>query len=189
MSYSRLVISRTLAETKAVWNIHRIWIYFASPLTGLLVRGFLRGIKQVGDWQQLLLYAFLGFVITWLGTLLVNLIRVPGILHAEQAAEIAKLKELAYPKVQPEEKKRRNMAAQKIKGASQQSKKILRCILDHGKILVPVLVSECGFTHEDIYRAIQDTTQNGLLFSDRETVWVNDEFKSALDYLLRLEGL
>jgi hypothetical protein len=189
MSYFRLVISKTLTETKAVWNVHRIWIYFASPVAGILVRAFFRGIKQTGNWQELVLFAFIGFIITWLGTFLINLIRVPGMLHAGQAREISKLKEIAYPQVDPEEKGKRDLVSQKLDGLTKQRKKVLRCIISHGKILIPALKVEFGFTREDVDNTVRRGTQTCLLFSDREIVSVNDEFKSALDYLLKQEGL
>jgi hypothetical protein len=86
-----LVLSKTLTETNAVWNVHRVWIYFASPLVGLLLRAILKGKREMGDWHQLLLFAVLGFIVTWAGTFLINLVRVPRILHAEREQALSRL--------------------------------------------------------------------------------------------------
>lgn len=99
MPYSRLVISKTLSETNIVWNIHRVWIYFASPLVGLAFRFIFEGRKHVGNWHQLLLYAVLGFIVTWTGTFLINLVRVPSILHREQQAKLNDLNEGYYTSI------------------------------------------------------------------------------------------
>jgi hypothetical protein len=87
--YFRLVASRAFTETKAFWNDHRTFVSVAVPTSGLVLRVIIRGRSQLNGWQEVMLFCLVGFVVSWLGSYCINLIRVPGILYREQARTTA----------------------------------------------------------------------------------------------------
>ena len=89
MSYFRLVASRAFTETQAFWNDHKTCVSLAVPTSGLVLRVIIRGRSQLNGWQEVMLFCLVGFVVSWLGSYCINLIRVPGILYREQARTAA----------------------------------------------------------------------------------------------------
>src|SRR5437899_3997926 len=98
MSYLRLVCSRAFAETKKFWNVHNVWAYLSVPASALALRIILRGKGQLSGLQELTLFVVFGFIVSWVGSYCINLIRVPGVLHRELAEENLRLTDKAEPK-------------------------------------------------------------------------------------------
>jgi hypothetical protein len=101
MLYSRLVCSRAFNETKLFWNVHRVWAYLSVPASALILRVILRGVAQLSGGQEVAEFVVFGFIVSWVGTYLINIIRAPGLLHKEcqttidsQAKEIGRLNAL-----------------------------------------------------------------------------------------------
>ena len=59
------------------------------PTSGLVLRVIIRGRSQLNGWQEVMLFCLVGFVVSWLGSYCINLIRVPGIFYREQARTAA----------------------------------------------------------------------------------------------------
>jgi hypothetical protein len=86
MSYFRLVVSRAWNETSKVWNANKVWEFAAVPIIGFLLHAWIRGTRLNG-WQEVLLFVIFGLAVTLAGNYLINLIRVPAILHAELVSD------------------------------------------------------------------------------------------------------
>jgi len=95
MSYYRLVISRAFAKTSEFWNLHQVWKYAATPLGAVVLRLIFKRWKPVMGWHGFLeeaaIFLIFSFVVSWAGTFLINLIRVPPIIHAEQQVQLNSL--------------------------------------------------------------------------------------------------
>ena len=84
MFYLGLATSRAFVETRKFWNIHQIWAFGSVPVSGFLLHALIRKSRLDG-WHEVALFAVFGFIASWLGSYLINLIHVPAILHHEQA--------------------------------------------------------------------------------------------------------
>jgi hypothetical protein len=200
MAYYRLVISSAFAETKAFWNVHQIWKYAAVPISGVLLRLLIKGLSPTMGWEGFLeeaaLFCIFGFIVSWMGTFLINLIRVPPLVYREQEARIAdltedsrKLYDETHSKVPAEEEHRRNITAENTKKLSKVQKEMLRHILNYGPLKPTMLLER--FAGADV----QEAMVSGSLYLTKliENVgheWeIKQEFRSALDFVLRSEGL
>lgn len=146
MSYFRLVNSRAFGETRVFWNIHRIWNYLAVPISGFMLRLLVKGTRQVSGWHEIALFVFFGLVVSWAGTYCINLIRIPAILHREQAQTIdtlAKDKSALQGEVESLKKPKRPTLEQKIyeeikdaleKYGDGDEKVVLRFLIRNGKM-------------------------------------------------------
>jgi hypothetical protein len=113
-----------------------------------------------------------------------------------QAEEIGKLNkeksqlgELIHPKVSPEEERRRKLVAIKIMRLDQNSKRVLRYIMDHGSIKSITLEVLSGFQPNDVTNAVAEGMASSLLISIGDAFEVNPQFRSSLDFVLGSEGL
>lgn len=118
----------------------------------------------------------------------------PANLHAKQAETISdlteqnsKLHEAAYPKISLEEERRRNIVAGRMKGLTEQSKKVLRYIMDHGSVQYMTLAME--FNLPTSPPVVQDWLASDLLVSIGGMVSVKEEFRSSVDHLLSSDGI
>jgi hypothetical protein len=101
--YLARAFRRAFAETKQFWSIHRNWTYIASAASGVVLQGLWKGWHTVADIKQLALFAVFGYVFSWTGNFLINLVLAPALLDADRQSEIRileqkyteKLKELA----------------------------------------------------------------------------------------------
>jgi hypothetical protein len=92
-------MSRAFTQTRNFWNAHQVWRYLSPFLSGAILRLIVRGLSPVMGWEGLLkelaLFVFGGFVITWAGTYLINLVKVPPEVYAEQQFTVGNLREEA----------------------------------------------------------------------------------------------
>jgi hypothetical protein len=193
MSYYRLATSRAFAQTTAFWNVHQVWKYASVTISAVALRLLVKRWSPVMGWEGFLeeaaVFLVFGFIVTWTGTFLINLIRVPAILHAEQEVEIARLTKIAYPEVSEEESRRREIVTGKIKDLSRRQKEVLRHIMDYGGISSAKLKLSGRFDADDIYLAFSCVAQSEAFSWYGDDLTVKPEFKSALNSALKLEGL
>lgn len=187
MFYYRLVISKAFAETRAVWNAHRIWIYWASPLAGILARVLLRGARQAMTWHDLLLFAVLGFIVAWAGTFLINLVRIPPIIHSEVTQENTKLRVLAYPPVSARELEIRARVTEILKACnfSRETKIALRRALDFEGEIRPSTLGTSPMGSRVIAEIFERGVGSGLISKDVDGVRrIRANLQSALRLIL-----
>jgi hypothetical protein len=95
MSYYRLVISRAFAKTKEFWNLHQVWKWVSTPVSAVLLRLAIKRLSPVMGWEgflkEALLFSVCGFIVSWAGSYLMNLVQVPPLIHAEQQSEMVRL--------------------------------------------------------------------------------------------------
>lgn len=137
MSYFRLATSKAFAETKKFWNIHRIWALGSVPIVGFLLHAIIRRSRLIG-WQEVLLFVIFGFIVSWLGSYLINLVHVPAILHSEQAqviTEIERNKLLLQTEVDELKRPHRSASEEKdyqeVRALVDQCSEIEKTILQH----------------------------------------------------------
>ena len=130
MSYYSLVLARTFKETTKIWNVHRFWAALAVPLSGAILRVGTRGLVAIG-WREILVFAVFGFATCWVGSYLINLLRVPAILHDEQAAVIDAL---TAPPLSPQEQRRIEIVRRKLEAFPEKEKAVLQYIWEHGSV-------------------------------------------------------
>lgn len=122
----------------------------------------------------------------------------PVNLHTEQTKTISdlteqnsKLRELACPKVTPDEERRRQIVLEKINRLNRTEKQMLRYIMDCQPINPIALAVEKRFNPPDVQKALA----SGSLFLTHLIARIGDdwsiksEFRSALDFVLRSEDL
>lgn len=95
MSYWEMVRSRAFKDTRAFWNMHQVWKYTGPPVSAIILRLLIRGWSPM-HWQQWLVegmvFIIFGFIMTWGGSYLINLVHIPAILHREQTQIIDALR-------------------------------------------------------------------------------------------------
>jgi hypothetical protein len=158
MAYIGLVASRALTETKSFWSLHRTVAFFLVPLSAVLLRALLTGIK-VSGWHEIALFTVFGFVVAWIGTYLINFIRVPAILHGELVRENAGLRAIAYP---PREEKSRGVVREMLKDFSTDERAVLQFILERGRVTSHVIQGS-GVDPKAISGAMRKGIDCGLL--------------------------
>ncbi len=189
MSYYRLVTSRAFAETKTVWNIHKVWTYLSVPLSAFALRLMLRGRTQLSGWQDAALFLLFGFVVSWVGTYFINVLRVPHLLYEEQRRKIAELTAsnlaLSGPTNTPQEQRRREFVAGITRRLTPKGLEILRYINDLGKIQRMSLTHAAGFSDQEVSHFGAVCFPVSLV---REAgpgmIEINPELKSAIDFVL-----
>lgn len=142
-----------------------------------------------GFLEEAAVFMVFGFIVTWTGTFLINLIRIPAILHAEQEVKIVRLTKIAYPEVSEEENRRREIVTDKIKGLKRRQKEVLRHIMDCGGVSPTKLKLSGRFDADDIYLAFSCVAQSEAFSWCEDDLTVKPEFKSALDFVLKSDGL
>jgi hypothetical protein len=192
MSYFRLVFSRALAETKIFWNIHRIWVALSVPISGILLRFFVSGWNPVKGWLEVVEFAVFGFIFSWIGTLLINLVRAPALLHREQDLIIGGLRNSAQPEVSAQEQRKRQIVREAFAKFDDSDKRGFQFIYDNGEISIKALAQAQKFgrnIHEVLDRAER---LNLLKKQSREghTMYsVNPDLRSAIGFVLAEETI
>lgn len=190
MSYFRLVTSRSFTETKALWGVHKLWTYLSVPLSGLVLRMILKGKTQVTGWQDVLLFTLFGFVVSWTGTYLINLIRAPSLIYHEQLKAIdaltAKNVALANPPIDPQEQRRRDFLAEIAKNLTPEGRRILQYVNDRGKIHRMSLMHVGGFNEQEVSHAMSSCLTHGLIHQTGPgMIETNPELKQAIEFVLK----
>jgi len=86
--YARRLFAKALSETVKFWSIHRNWTFAAGPIGAIVVRGLHDGWRMTrNNLAGTLGVAALGFVIAWVGTFLINIIRASALLDRERDVE------------------------------------------------------------------------------------------------------
>ena len=151
MSYFRLVTSRAYVETKVYWNVHQIWKYAATPISAMVLRLLVKRWSPVMGWEgflkEALVFTVCGFIVSWVGSYLINLIRVPAILHHEQnqtisglegekvrlASEVKSLREQSKePLLSSLQKTQDELIQKETAGYSQEEMSFLRTMVTYG---------------------------------------------------------
>jgi hypothetical protein len=98
MPYRRRLLSRARKETAHVWNSYRIWFVPAAVGGGMLSKKFVFGAIPVNQLVDLTLNGIAGGAFAYFGSLLISLVRAPGLLDRERQqkedASLARIKEL-----------------------------------------------------------------------------------------------
>lgn len=184
--YYRLVCSRALTDTKAFWNIHKTWAYLSVPVSGFFLRLILRK-GQLSGWLEIAEFVVFGFVVSWVGSYLINLIRVPAILHREQFIEIASLhhenERLRQPRFTPQQERQLQSVRDALKHFDGPENAVLRYLLDYGPTSI---------THLKCFASLDQTAvANGIVKgrlspprlitnADGDDVQINPNLKWAL---------
>jgi len=161
--------------------------------------GLIPAFQTRKSWVSILLPYFLLIV----GLCVLSALRAPVAVDRdrhkqirEQADEIVKLngekcrlEELLYPKVSPEEERKRKIVAEIMDGFSPEWKKIVRFIWDYGTINATTLQLQSGFDYNDVNRTLVECGVRGLAVWLGDSVSLKREFRDAIDFKLRSEGL
>ena len=87
--YRHRLFAKALAETVNFWNIHRNWTFAAGPIGAILVRCFHDGwIKTRSDLAGTFGVAAFGFILAWVGTFLINVVRSTVLLYRKRDDEV-----------------------------------------------------------------------------------------------------
>lgn len=159
------VCRRAAQESRKYWTPQRTWIAFASPVVTVPVRGAFTGQWTMHD---LLTTAGITVVVVaalWGLTFLFNCLRSPALLHSEQQATITELahrleQATAEPIVSAHELENRITVRRMITGASANELAVLRYLLQHADVEVPVPV---------LYQALPDSAPTAITSS--RTMW------------------
>jgi hypothetical protein len=121
-------------------------------------------------WQQWLVegmvFIIFGFIVTWGGSYLINLIHTPAILHHEQAQVIiglesdksllqAEVDDLRKPKIRPEVEKLARDGWNKL---DTQEKKAVKLLLDYGDMTDRDALQRLGLSQLQIFDLIRTKT-------------------------------
>lgn len=71
-----------------------------------------------GFLKEAAIFVVFGFIMTWMGTFFINLIRTPPILHNELTQDNAALRAIAYPQVSKEEQEKRQLVTEILQACS-----------------------------------------------------------------------
>lgn len=83
--YRQKLFSKAFGETKKFWTIHRNWTVIAAPLGAAAYKILTDGLpKAKADFATIGWTAFTVFLISWVGTFLINVVRSPGLLDKER---------------------------------------------------------------------------------------------------------
>lgn len=86
--YVKRIISKAFDETRKFWTLHRNWTVVASPLAAVGFRVIRSGWNTARtDLLGTILAAGLGYMIAWVGTLLINMFRAPVLLDRDREAQ------------------------------------------------------------------------------------------------------
>jgi hypothetical protein len=143
MSYWKMVRSRAFKDTRAFWNMHQVWKYAGPLVSAIILRLLVRGWSPAMHWQgwvtEATIFIIFGFIVTWGGNYLLNLIHIPPIVHAQQVKEIsglaAKVADLRKPKRTPFQEKEYQAIKSAVDSYDEDDpKKLLRHLMRHGKM-------------------------------------------------------
>ena len=84
---------KALSETKAFWSLHRNWAFFSVPASSVLLRTLWKGWSTVTDAKEIAVFLFFGYLFSWIGSFLINLLRAPALLDADRQIELNRLRE------------------------------------------------------------------------------------------------
>jgi hypothetical protein len=123
VGYAKRLCSRAFTETRNFWNLHRNWTVIAGPLGGAAYRLIFDGWpKAQADFLGLAVAAAIGFVIAWVGTFILNLIRGTALLDRDRQSNEDAFKNTIAKLTQDLERERFNLtdAPQLILGFNQE---------------------------------------------------------------------
>jgi hypothetical protein len=181
------VVRRAFKET-TFFAVRRMIVSLALALIALGIQWAV-GLQPRNAVWKILPTVVVPYILVVSAAYLWHLIKIPAAMHSDQASEISRLKDIACPKVTAEEEIKRKIVIEAVHGFHLPAKRMLRCIMTHGRILVPVLCTKCGIKNEEVYNFIHQAQQGGLIFQEREIVSINEGPKAALNYVLNLEGI
>jgi hypothetical protein len=187
MSYFRLVCSRALAETKIFWNIHKIWVSLSVPISGLLLRFLVNGRNPVNGWLEVVEFTIFGFIFSWIGTFLINLVRTPALLHREQDLIIGGFRNSAQTEDSAQEERKRQNVREILAKFNDADKRVFQFIHDNGEISPKALARTQKF-ERTLLQVLDRGVRSNLLkkkVQEGQTLYsVNPELKSALGFVL-----
>ncbi len=167
------------------------------PASAFVLRVILRGKSQFNGWQEIGEFAVFGFIVSWVGSYLINLVRVPKIFYQDQelamdriSKDNAQLKATleaasVAPKVSAFEQAQRITVREKLRAATSEDLRALDFIVQHGRI-DDRLIRERELINNAVrlknLGLVQDVWA-GQHNMDR--FWhVNDSFKEAVKHVL-----
>jgi hypothetical protein len=96
-------------------------------------------------------------------------------------------RELRGPQISPQEQRRRELVAGKIKELGLTGRKILRCIEDHGELRDIALAAEFNFSDTSLNGFFGRAVPGGLILFNDHKIRLNPELKSAIQFVLNSE--
>jgi len=141
----------------------------------------------VTGWHEIALFAVFGFIVTWVGTYCINLIRVPPILHRELGEENQRLRHVAFPAVPPEELQKREMVKGLVGACdfAKETKIALRRALEFDGEIKPMTLGVSAFGSRVAVEILEKGVGSGLISKGADGVFkIRANFQSALRFIL-----
>jgi hypothetical protein len=179
---------KSRAEIKTWWPWYRI----VAGVLAILIPALWQAVKNHSVNYMALVESIIAFLCLLGLMALVAIVRSPKLVDSDSQQEITRLtNEVAAlnPPVSPEEDHRRILVAQILEEASfpPEQKPVLRRIMLLGRMNAATILMEHGFLHRQ--QPLVVAQARGLLFNDATGTYINPELKSALDFVLRSEGI
>ena len=88
--YPIQAFKRAVSDTTTYWSVHRNWTFAAGPVGVLAYLVLHEGWRRsMLDWQHTGLAALGGFAFAWIGSLAINMLRSPALLHRDLKRELS----------------------------------------------------------------------------------------------------
>ncbi len=164
------------------WTAYRWWLSFASPVAAVLFQIRRNGWGDIMNVQDVLINAVGGATVAFLGSVVISFIRAPKLLDDERIAETESLRKLLETRrVSGPEQIQRDLVREMLMDFSEQEKKVLEHIRQHGETLPDDIVGRFGLDAVD--RAGREGRKRGLLSAGRDnSVCIRPEFAEALRF-------
>jgi len=141
----------------------------------------------VNGWQEVAEFVIFGFIFSWMGTFLINLVRAPALLHRERDLIISGLRNSVQAEVSVQEERKRQIVRDGLAKFNDAEKPVFQFIHDNGEISAKTLAQTQKFG-VNLYRVLERGERSNLLkkrVQEGQLLYsVNLELKSALGFVL-----
>lgn len=182
-AYWKVVFRRCLRDTRLL-AISKMIIGIATALTNLFAQRIFWGL-QWHEIERIFISVILSYLFVLVVAFLLNLLRIPAIIHDEQNSQIAlanaEIQRLnSQSKVDQIEEKRRKLMSEKMQKYFEPEKEVLRFFLLHGKSLRP----DSPHADPTVRKAIADHILVDDNMAGHHYYYIKDELKNALNFVL-----
>jgi hypothetical protein len=184
------VAART--DFKKFWSDYRWWItvvgFFNLPL---IVQG-LFGKHSMIDFGVACIYALISLIFSLLGSWAIAMRRGAEVLDSQKSTTITgltdqnlRLHESAYPKVLPQELRRREIVRKTLNDLGPEGRKVIQYILDSGPTSW-LAMQHSGADGNYIMPTVNQAMASGLLEANEKNshIWVKKELQEATRFVL-----
>jgi hypothetical protein len=194
MPYGKRLHAAARRDFRRFWSDYRWWLTIVGFFNLPIIVQVIHRKNTLIDWGLACIYALVSLSLSLLGSYAIAMRRGAEALDSQQSKMISdlaeqnsKLHDVAHPKVSPEEERKRKLVADKLKHFNQKSKRVMRYILDCGTVHEMGVYSECGAPEAN--DALGEGKLSSLLIFNHKMIEINPALKSALDFVLKSEGL